>query len=390
MDASAPVLLRPLGIGEIIDRALTVYVRNFVALTATVLIVIFVPLALAQYFLLGAQAGAFQSMFDVFRHAASGTPASPQALERLISYPELMLGYAFEVVTVVLSPFAFNAVAAGVASIYAGRRPSIGASLATVFARWMQLLGLLAVEILMVAGAYFVIVVLGVGIVVGSIAAANAFPDLARSPLTITALVLFGLALLVALCVVCGLCALCMLFAGYAVVIERKSVMASVGSGFERIFNRQEWGKALVLMLVALLVAWGIGTLGAIAEFVVLFIRGLQAVAAVVSALVAVVSWAVQMAFYSVYYYDVRIRREGLDLDMALQGLGTSAAQVSYAATNLASGDERALVHRFLERRTALPAKKRAELAERLAQRIRSRVGPDLARLDDEGLLERL
>lgn len=61
-----------------------------------------------------------------------------------------------------------------------------------------------------------------------------------------------------------------------------------------------------------------------------------------------------------------------------------------YAATSLLSGDERAIVFRFLERRDGLPSAKRAELAARLAAIVRPRVSPDLARLDDEGLLERL
>ncbi len=61
-----------------------------------------------------------------------------------------------------------------------------------------------------------------------------------------------------------------------------------------------------------------------------------------------------------------------------------------YSPTAYLSGDERALVKRFLERRDALSPVRRSELASRLASRIRSRVPPELARLDDESLLERL
>lgn len=61
-----------------------------------------------------------------------------------------------------------------------------------------------------------------------------------------------------------------------------------------------------------------------------------------------------------------------------------------YAPTTYLSGEERALIKRFLERRDALAADRRAELAAQLAARVRQRVPAELARLDDESLLERL
>ncbi len=61
-----------------------------------------------------------------------------------------------------------------------------------------------------------------------------------------------------------------------------------------------------------------------------------------------------------------------------------------YAATAYVSGDERSLIRRFLERREDLVPQRRAALAHQLAERVRPRLGPDLQRLADEDLLERL
>ena len=61
-----------------------------------------------------------------------------------------------------------------------------------------------------------------------------------------------------------------------------------------------------------------------------------------------------------------------------------------YGATRYLSGEERALVSRFLERRDALTPQRRRELAAALADRVRQRVPPELQRLGDEPLLERL
>ncbi len=67
-----------------------------------------------------------------------------------------------------------------------------------------------------------------------------------------------------------------------------------------------------------------------------------------------------------------------------------SEADPAYASTAYLSGEERALVKRFLERRDALNAERRSQLAAELAARVRGRVPAELARLSDEGLLERL
>lgn len=61
-----------------------------------------------------------------------------------------------------------------------------------------------------------------------------------------------------------------------------------------------------------------------------------------------------------------------------------------YAATAYVSGEERALIRRFLERREDLVPQRRATLAHQLAERVRPRVGADLQCLADEDLLERL
>ena len=61
-----------------------------------------------------------------------------------------------------------------------------------------------------------------------------------------------------------------------------------------------------------------------------------------------------------------------------------------YGATRYLSGEERALIRRFLDRRNALTLLRRRELAAQLAGRVRERVPPELQRLDDESLLERL
>lgn len=62
----------------------------------------------------------------------------------------------------------------------------------------------------------------------------------------------------------------------------------------------------------------------------------------------------------------------------------------AYAPTAYLSGEERALIKRFIDRRYALALDRRREIAAQLAARVRNRVPPELRSLDDEALLERL
>lgn len=68
----------------------------------------------------------------------------------------------------------------------------------------------------------------------------------------------------------------------------------------------------------------------------------------------------------------------------------TPSDEPARASATYLNGDERALIARFLERRDELADDRRKEIAAQLAWRIRKRVPPELARLDDELLLERL
>jgi len=64
--------------------------------------------------------------------------------------------------------------------------------------------------------------------------------------------------------------------------------------------------------------------------------------------------------------------------------------EATYASTAYVAGEERALIKRFLERRDTLAPDRRKALAAHLAARVRGRMPPDLAGLEDEPLLERL
>ena len=59
--------LRPLGFGEIFDRAITLYIRNFVPF-ALIVGVMIVPLAVLQYFVDASSIPQFDAMMKILTH----------------------------------------------------------------------------------------------------------------------------------------------------------------------------------------------------------------------------------------------------------------------------------------------------------------------------------
>ena len=77
-------------------------------------------------------------------------------------------------------------------------------------------------------------------------------------------------------------------------------------------------------------------------------------------------------------------------MDSPVSMLKEMREEPTYASTAYVSGEERAIIKRFLERRWSLSAQRRMVLASELANRVRPRVPDDMKKLDDEALLERL
>jgi hypothetical protein len=326
MGAPAGVTLRPLGIGEIIDRALTLYVQNFVLFSATVAVVIFVPLALGQYLLFIDQATEMRQVIEVLSHPGSqAPPVMPFAGGSLASF---FIGIALFLIATILGLFANNAVAVSIGMLYSGRKPDLGSSLRSAFSRWPALVGLFFLAFLVLAAGYVAFVVTTFGALFG-VAALFAGASAAFRPLAaIWIAAMFGLVPLAMLAAVGFfiLLAIVFAFAGYGVVLEGKGAVDALIAGFGRIFNRKELTKAVVIGLVAILIGLGVSSVSGVGELLLGFLPGSRVLIALWASIFAVIAAAVQTCFYAVYYYDVRIRREGFDIEAALARLSPATS----------------------------------------------------------------
>lgn len=304
--------LRALGIGEIYDRAITIYVRNAPIFTLIVLTLL-VPYAIAQYFTLPDQSAAFTQAIQQIQHpTAHPAAADPFAL---FTTPHLEFFALVVVLSALFSPFVNNAIAVGVANVYVGKPPNFAGGFARVFRRWAPLLGTTLLGFVLFIVTYLAgVVSLTLLAVVGTL--------LVRSALLIAVLVFILAAIgFLALILFFILLFVAYAFALYSVTLEDLGGMQAIRLGVARVFGRREIGKALLLSLSY--IALEIGVLAASALLGALALAILKSYAAQLA--ISVILNSTLTAFItivlSVYYYDVRTRREGLDLEADLQRL---------------------------------------------------------------------
>jgi hypothetical protein len=309
--------LRPLGFGEIFDRAVTLYVRNLVPF-ASIVVVFVLPISILQYLLdLGSQPE-FSAIVQILRHPAR---AQSQHMPTMFESPGLIAIFiATLFFTYLLWPFALNAVAVGVAALYRNRPVLFRTCYEIVLRRWLQIVGMILLDFVValvwyVATVLLIAAIVVVAVLLGKVSAA---PMLWFWFGFIGAILVFivSIPLLAPLYVA-------LTFSMYSVVIEERGVLESLSLGFARIFNRAEFWRALLFAVAAGATVFGgsmmFGILAVAAAFA--HLPGLQAA---IEGLARAVITPFAVVLLAVYYFDVRIRREGFDLEASLERLSAT------------------------------------------------------------------
>lgn len=309
--------LRPLGFGEIFDRAVTLYVRNLVPF-ASIVVVFVLPISILQYLLdLGSQPE-FSAIVQILRHPAR---AQSQHMPTMFESPGLIAIFiATLFFTYLLWPFALNAVAVGVAALYRNRPVLFRTCYEIVLRRWLQIVGMILLDFVValvwyVATVLLIAAIVVVAVLLGKVSAA---PMLWFWFGFIGAILVFivSIPLLAPLYVA-------LIFSMYSVVIEERGVLESLSLGFARIFNRAEFWRALLFAVAAGATVFGgsmmFGILAVAAAFA--HLPGLQAA---IEGLARAVITPFAVVLLAVYYFDVRIRREGFDLEASLERLSAT------------------------------------------------------------------
>lgn len=305
--------LRPLGFGEIFDRAITLYVRNFWPFVAIVLVLI-VPIAAMELALGSAQSKEMNEALRVWTHPT----AAPPKLTDLFSSGEVTAIVAIVLLTFAIWPFVFGSVAVGVARLYRGRNVEFAACYRSVLPRWGPLLLTLLAAFGVLVGWYvaFVLVVLAITLASAALSAVSI-------PLGIVAFVVALIVVLLSFLLLAPLL-IALSFAMNAVVIENSSAAAAIGLGFRRIFNAREFWRSILFALAAFAVAFGGSLVVSAVAFAALLAHAVILEVALASLLRAAIE-PFSIVLIAVYYFDVRIRQEGYDLEAELERMSSPA-----------------------------------------------------------------
>ncbi len=297
-------LLRPLGAGELLDRAVTLFVRRFVPIVL-VLAVVSVPLLVVQAFIAPDPVSAFDIIGRLGGHNARPSPATLHQLNEMN-----LANMRLALISAVLHLLQWSALVAVIAAAYAGTSVGLAAAYRTGLHRWIAqlVLGLIYLVIGIVASIPWFVAYIVLVMVVAFSASARV------DALSIGMAVIAGLAIVALAVVTISWIFIAYELASVAVVTELPNPIAAASAGLRRAFGAPTRWRSLVAGMVALAVNFvasvpllAVGaTLSALTHVRALY----YGVAGVGEVLVQ----GLLGAFIVIYAVDVRVRRQGIDL----------------------------------------------------------------------------
>ncbi len=301
--------LRPLGAGELLDRAVTLYVRRFVPIV-TVLAIVVIPLALLQALVAPGNFRVGEDLVQVFQ-SGGGPSASAAVFERIARDTQLTgPGASVSAVALLLHLLMWNALVAVIAGAYTGVVLAPGTAYALAARRWIPQL---VVGLAFLVIAVIALVPLGIAYV-AIVAAAVGLAVVKLQVVAIVVGIVLGLAFLVGAAAVVSWGLMAYELASVAVVTETSNPVTAVGSGLRRALGRGTRWRALVAGFVFVVLSYGAVLPPLAVAGLVSAVTHQPVISAAAGAVATVLVQGLLGAFVVAYAIDVRVRREGLDL----------------------------------------------------------------------------
>lgn len=309
--------LRQLGLGELLDETFRLYRNNFLDFVAIAALIL-VPYTIINF----AIQLPFQTRLAQFQ-AQAGNPATFQNQLPVRMLGELAVWYVILIGTgllyvIVFQPLLQGALARAISQRYLDRPTGIGDSFGAALRRSPALIGSRLIPTLLGSVSFGIVFGLFVAAFVLMLRTAGRGAAQARTSVPLVLLMVgLGFLLLLIASIVVGCVAVRIIFTSQIVMIEGRGPWASLVRSW-RLTQRYFWrtlGFVIVIVLLVVLLS-SIPTL-AIALPVQFFAgqRTYLIVASAVGGILNVIATPFAMIAYTLMYYDLRIRKEGFDLE---------------------------------------------------------------------------
>lgn len=313
--------LRPLGVGEILDRAVTLCVRNFPLLALT-WGAYAVALAVVEYFGTADQTRLYAALADALQHPSQGGAFDWTPIIRASQAGQVFNGWtaAYLVLLVLLTPLPYAALIAALSSLYLGAPTSFGAAYRAGIGRFLHLLAYNIMWVFCALFAYvvFVFAMVILVLVLATLGQAWHLAGTIFGAVIGTAVVLatLGVAIVASLAYEVGIC---------TCVIDRRNFAESFTWGLTRTFTRAGFWRSLLVGLASLAITIGYVVVSMTGQALLFgFVRS-QALGLAYTAVVSIAGVIFLTAFVTIYYYDLRVRAEGFDLALGASGAEAAA-----------------------------------------------------------------
>ena len=304
--------VRPMSIGEILDRAVSTYVRRFVPLFV-ILAITYVPVAVIELLALPGFSRVGEEFAELNRLPPADAVDRNRVMMQIFAHANLGGFFtAFLLAPLVLNALARNAIVTFTDAVLSDAPITIRAAYRASFARWLPqivaTIGFWIVTLVVLGAILFMIVIIAVvaALAFGARYAGNTAGGIASLIILIPAFAIY--------LVVFAMFNVGWEMTSVSVALEDPNPFRAIGIGLRRAFDRAV-RKRTIGVALAYVAVEAIGTLALLSVSALLAqFTHIDVLRDIVSALANILVSGVLAVFIVVYVRDVRLRREGRDL----------------------------------------------------------------------------
>jgi hypothetical protein len=300
----------------VLDRAVTLCVKFFVPF-ATIYVVYAIPLAVVTFFATKDLQTVLQSLSDVAqRGAATGHAANQAEILRTLARGGGVNAWTAPLVGMALlvAPLPAAALVEATAATYLGRPPTFAHAYAVALARWLPLIGVNAIYLVLGVLLYLVVGLAGAFLVF-----ALAYATLALHALGVALDVVVGVAFTLSALAFAIVVFLALQISCFTCVVERANPVTAFKKGIGRVFFGVGLKRSLLVGVAFVAIGIAIAAVSAVGQSLLVGLLHSAVAGAIYSTILSIATAAFTTAFVAIFYFDLRVREEGLDLTLAAQ-----------------------------------------------------------------------